>query len=179
MLRYPRGRRWRQLPWLVATAALSLLLLGQGGRGSNLKRPETLENCAVVKVHDGDTLHVLCRQHADQPRKLKIRLHCIDAPELAQTPWGREARDHLRTLIGKGPITIRIVDKDEYRRSVAEIRKDGKNANLEMVKTGNAAVYWRHCNSLIYGLAEWKARSGNVGIWRHTGSHQSPWEYRH
>ena len=178
-LRHPRGRRWRHLPWLVAAAALSFLLVEQGGRGFSLKRPETLENCAVVKVHDGDTLHVLCRRHADQPRKLKIRLHCIDAPELAQTPWGREARDHLRTFIGKGPITIQIVDKDKYRRSVAEITKNAENANLEMVKTGKAAVYWRHCKSLTYGLAQWQARSAHAGIWRQTGLHQTPWEYRH
>ena len=52
-------------------------------RSLNLRRPETL-------VHDGDTLHVLCGQHT---RKLKIRLYCMDAPELAQAPWGGEARD--------------------------------------------------------------------------------------
>ncbi|MGH6636076.1 MAG: thermonuclease family protein [Gammaproteobacteria bacterium] len=167
------------MPWLVAAAVLSFLVAGQGGRGFSLKRPETLENCAVVKVHDGDTLHVLCRQPAEQPRKLKIRLHCIDAPELAQTPWGREARDHLRAFIGKSPVTIRIVDKDKYRRSVAEIRKNAENANLEMVKDGKAAVYWRHCSSLIYGLAEWNARSADAGIWRQAGLHQTPWEYRY
>lgn len=179
MLRHPRDQRWRQLPWLVAAAALTFLLIGRGGRGVNLERFETFENCTVVKIHDGDTLHVLCRQHADQPRKLKVRLHCIDAPELAQTPWGREARDHLRTLIGKGPITIQAIDKDKYRRSVAEITRGGKNANLEMVKSGKAAVYWRHCNSLSYGLAEWKARLAGTGIWRQAGLHQTPWEYRH
>lgn len=179
MLGHLRSQRWRRLPWLVAGAALSFLLVDQGGRGFNLERLETLENCAVVKVHDGDTLHVLCRQNAEQPRKLKVRLHCIDAPELAQTPWGREARDHLRAFIGKGPVAIRIVDKDKYRRSVAEIRKDAENANLEMVKSGKAAVYWRHCNSLTYGLAEWKARSTDTGIWRQAGLQQTPWKYRH
>lgn len=174
-------RRRRRLPWLVAAVALPLLLAGQGGvwRGLKLWCPETLENCVVLKVHDGDTLHVLCRQHTGQPRKLKIRLHCIDAPELVQAPWGREAGDHLRGLVHKGPVTVRIIEKDKYRRSVAEVWKDAANANLEMVKTGKAAVYWRHCNSLTYGLAEWKARSADAGIWQQSGLHQAPWEYRH
>ncbi|MGH8626662.1 MAG: thermonuclease family protein, partial [Gammaproteobacteria bacterium] len=112
--------RRRRLPWLVAAAALPLLVLGQGDiwHTLNLWSPETLENCAVLKVHDGDTLHVLCGQHTDQPRMLKIRLHCLDAPELAQAPWGREARDHLRALVAKGPVTLRIIEKDKYRRSV-------------------------------------------------------------
>lgn len=173
--------RRRRLPWLLAAATIPLLLAGQGAtwRNLNLWRLETLQNCAVLKVHDGDTLHVLCRQHADQPRKLKIRLHCIDAPELAQAPWGREARDQLRRLIQKGPVTVRVIEKDNYRRFVAEVWKDRANANLEMVKTGKAAVYWRHCNSPTYGLAEWKARSVGAGIWRQRGLHQTPWEYRH
>lgn len=170
------GRR----PWLVAAAILSLLLASQGNIWrSNLRRPETLESCAVVKVHDGDTLHVLCGPHTDRPRKLKIRLHCIDAPELAQAPWGREARDHLRGLIQKGPVTVKIIEKDKYQRSVAEIWKDAANANLEMVTTGKAAVYWRHCSSATYGLAEWQARSAGAGIWRQIGLHQTPREYRH
>jgi len=174
-------RRRRRLPWLVAAAALPLLVAGQGDiwRTLNLSRFETLENCAVLKVHDGDTLHALCGQHSDRARKLKIRLHCIDAPEIAQKPWGRESRDHLQALVGNGSVTVRIIEKDKYKRSVAEVWTDAANANLEMVKTGKAAVYWRHCNSLTYGLAEWKARSGGAGIWRQAGLHQMPWAYRH
>jgi len=174
-------RRRRRLPWLVAAAALPLLLASQGDvwRSLNLWSQETLENCAVLKVHDGDTMHVLCGPQSDRPSKLKIRLHCIDAPELAQAPWGREARDHLRRLVRKGPVTVRIIEKDKYRRSVAEVWTDAANANLEIVKAGKAAVYWRHCNSVTYGFTEWKARLANAGIWRQAGLHQAPWEYRH
>ena len=70
---------------------------------------------------------------------------------------------------------MRVIDKDKYKRSVAETWKDAANAKLEMVKTGKAAVYWHHCNLLTYGLAEWNARSA----WRQAGLHQAPWECRH
>ena len=100
-------------------------------------------------------------------------------PPSSQAPWGRKARDYLRKLLGKGPVTVRIIAKDKYKRSVAEVWKDAANANLEMVKTGKRAVYWHYCRLLAYGLAEWNSRSANPGIWRQTGSHQSPWEYRH
>lgn|GEM_PF-1840841 len=68
---------------------------------------------------------------------------CIDAPELAQARWGRQARDHLRALIGKEPVAVRITEKDKYKRSVTDVWKDAANANLEMVKSGKAAIYWR------------------------------------
>jgi endonuclease YncB( thermonuclease family) len=136
-------------------------------------------NCAVLNVHDGDTLNALCGRHSDRPLKLKVRLHCIDAPELAQAPWGRESREHLRGLIGKGPVDLRVVDRDKYGRFVAEVWKAGVNVNLKLVEAGQSAVYWQHCDSLSYGLTEVKARLSHVGIWRQWGLHQRPWEYRH
>ncbi len=36
----------------------------------------------VLSVGDGDTIRV-----ADGPQRLTIRLACIDAPEMAQTPY--------------------------------------------------------------------------------------------
>jgi endonuclease YncB( thermonuclease family) len=42
------------------------------------------EPCAVDHCHDGDTCTLVCGRHTDTPRRVKVRLHCIDAPELAQ-----------------------------------------------------------------------------------------------
>lgn len=135
--------------------------------------PTTLEGCTVLSVHDGDTMGVQCGN-----QKVKVRLHCIDAPELAQTPWGNEARDRLRELAGKGPVTVQVEDEDKYGRSVAEVWRDQVNLNLTMVNRGLAAVYGQYCDSLTYSLAEHKARADKLGIWRRKGLHQAPWEYR-
>jgi len=169
-------RRRRGLFWAVAAVALSLPWVGQSGIWRELIGlwPSTLESCAVLNVHDGDTMRVQCGN-----RRVKVRLHCIDAPELKQAPWGREARDYLRSLVGRGPVTVRVKDKDKYRRSVAEVWKDGTSMNLKMIQAGKVAVYWQHCNSATYGLAEWKARLVSAGIWRQRGLHQRPWKYRH
>jgi endonuclease YncB( thermonuclease family) len=112
-------------------------------------------------------------------RRVKVRLHCIDAPELKQAPWGREARDYLRSLVGRGPVTVRVKDKDKYRRSVGEIWKGGTNVNLKMVEASKVAVYRRHCDIAAYGRAERHTKSAHAGIWRQRGLHQRPWEYRH
>ena len=41
----------------------------------------------VLSVGDGDTLRV-----ADGARRLTVRMACIDAPEMAQSPYGSAAR---------------------------------------------------------------------------------------
>jgi endonuclease YncB( thermonuclease family) len=45
---------------------------------------------AVVKVYDGDTF-----TGAFSHGTLKIRLLCVDAPELSYSPWGPNAQNRL------------------------------------------------------------------------------------
>ena len=47
----------------------------------------------VVSVHDGDTIRVL--YHGGE---LKVRLECIDAPELHQ-PYGKDSKETLSNLV--------------------------------------------------------------------------------
>ena len=53
--------------------------------------------CTLVSVVDGDTLSLTCN---GQPTR--VRLHCIDAPEMGQGAWGRASRDHLAAAIRSG-----------------------------------------------------------------------------
>ena len=85
-----------------------------------------MNGCRVLNVHDGDTLRVRCGLGSDRRSTHKVRLYCIDAPELAQAPWGRIAREHLRRLAGQDSVQIRVKDKDEYRRTVAEVWRYGR-----------------------------------------------------
>lgn len=139
------------------------------GQISNLFFPT--ETCSVLKIYDGDTMTLNC-----SGRKVKTRLYCIDAPEIKQRPWGKQARDTLR-MIAPRTVSLRKVDMDKYGRIVGEVYVPGatESLNLQMVKQGQAAVYRQYCNSFGYYKAEQQTRDLNQGIWRQAGAHQRPW----
>lgn len=130
--------------------------------------------CLVSSVYDGDTLRTVCGGE-----KLKIRAYCIDAPEMAQRPWGIESRDHLRRLVGR-QVQVRVRDTDRYGRKVAELlTPSGENLNRRMVRDGQAAVYRKYCPDPSYVRLERDAQSERLGIWSQPGLQQTPWRYRH
>ena len=143
------------------------------------KRPVQAAVMNGCRVQNGDTLRVRCGPGSDRRSTHKVRLYCIDAPELAQAPWGKFAREHLRRLVGQGFTQIRVKHRDKYRRTVAEVWKGTMNLNLAMVKAGKVAVYRRYCKVGAYQQAEVMAKSRRIGIWAKPGSHQRPWEWRH
>jgi len=133
-----------------------------------------LSDCRVASIHDGDTIRGDCG-----PEQVQVRLHCIDAPELEQRPWGPASRDHLHSLIPSGTsIELRMEDKDRYGRTVADIQAGGRDINLAMVRDGQAAVYRQFCDDDHYRQAETQARKAKLGIWVQPGLQQRPWEYR-
>lgn len=153
------------IPW--ALKGCSLPATGSAGRVYN--------DCSVLSIYDGDTMTVACAG-----RKMKVRLYCIDAPEMDQEPWGRESRDHLRAIT---PPTVRVVvrDRDRYGREVAEVivpDDSEENLNRAQVWAGQAAVYRRYCPDGNYDEAEDAARKLPAGIWREAGEQQNPSVWR-
>ena len=135
----------------------------------------TTRECTVSSIYDGDTMRVKC--DGDQ---VKVRLYCIDAPEMGQRPWGRVSRDYLRGLAPRGArVQIKEHKKDKYGRLVGEVINNRKNLNLVMVRAGQAAVYRQYCKYREYAVAEDSAKNSSVGIWRKFGDHQRPWRWRH
>lgn len=130
--------------------------------------------CEVIKVYDGDTLTLQC---PGQPQPTRVRMYCIDTPEIKQTPWGTQARDHLRSIIGK-TVQVKEIDKDRYGRIVGEVYSGNVNLNLAQVKAGKAAVYHSYCKKPEYKLAEKQAQTAKSGIWSQSGLQQTPWEWR-
>lgn len=69
----------------------------------------------VISVGDGDTLRVL-----DRGQRLTFRVACIDAPEMAQAPYGQLARQALQSLLHVGStVMLKAKTKDRYGRTVA------------------------------------------------------------
>jgi len=159
--------------WMVVVALTGPWIL----RGCSVPQPVIRDRCTVSSVHDGDTIHAEC-----QGEKLKIRLYCIDAPEISQKPWGLDSRDNLRSLLPQGSvIQLKIYDKDKYGRQVAEVIKGNENLNQLMVQTGQVVVYPRYCPAGFteYYQAEEQARQSRKGVWRKSGLQQQPWKWRH
>jgi micrococcal nuclease len=134
----------------------------------------------VTEIRDGDTIVVI----TDRAEALTIRLACIDAPELDQSFWGKNAKERLEQIIPvSSQVSLRIADRDRYGRTVAEIYKDNFSVNLLMVAEGQAVVYHRYldriCNETKdkYMEAEKLAKERSLGYWNQSNPIM-PWEWR-
>ena len=110
---------------------------------------EAYPNVTIKSCSDGDT----CRTSKDE----KIRLACIDAPELtgpeADPVPAKAARHYLQRLVIGKQVEIRRITKDRYGRTVAELFLAGphitqRNVQQLMVARGHAVVmpkYAKQC----------------------------------
>jgi len=112
-----------------------------------------------------------------QGEKIKVRLYCIDAPEMGQEPWGKQSGYYLRSLL-KSQVSIESKTEDRYGRQVASVWSGGQHINLAMVATGHAAVYRKYCDAPDFLRAQRKAVDSKLGIWRVSGEQQEPWGWR-
>jgi len=103
-----------------------------------------IENC-----YDGDTCTTINRE--------KIRLACIDTPELkgrkADKIPAKKARDFLNGLVANKKVSIKRITFDRYGRTVAELIKDEINIQELIVKKGLGKVYKKYAHQ-----CEWTSR---------------------
>lgn len=132
----------------------------------------------VLSVGDGDTIRV-----SEGPNRLTIRLACIDAPEMAQAPYGAASREYLQGLAPVGSVvSLKAQTKDRYGRTVAEVFRNGRAVNLAMVQSGQAFAYRKYltdCNGGAYLAAEAQAKQSRRGVWAVSGGIERPWDWRH
>ena len=106
--------------------------------------------CTAPTVHDGDSIRC---------GKERIRLIGIDAPELRGSPrcgqkragrnpsWcdykrGERSRDALRTFLSNGTVTFERKGLDRYRRTLAIVKVNGRDAGTYLISRG-LARRWR------------------------------------
>jgi len=156
----------------IATAAFVSLT---GGKPAPVA-PATGTRATVLTVGDGDTLRVEA-----SGRSITIRLACIDAPEMAQSPWGQQSRAYLMQRLPRGrEVTIQPHTTDRYGRTVAEVISDS-NIGLVMVEDGQAFAYRQYlggCNAREVLDAEFRASRHRYGVWQQEGGITRPWEFR-
>lgn len=133
--------------------------------------------CRVVKVTDGDTIHVLDQSTT----RHKIRLSGIDAPERKQA-FGRKSKENLSLMIARETIEVEYNKRDRYGRIIGKLIKDGQDINLLQIKNGFAwhYKYFQYEQSDIdrelYSAAEVEARKKAVGLW--SAPAVPPWDFR-
>ena len=100
----------------------------------------TQQTTIIEKCYDGNTCITTDGE--------KIRLACIDTPELlekrADPIPAKAARDYLDELVAGNEVEIRRLTKDRYGRTVAELFKDGVNVQRLLISKEHAQSYERY-----------------------------------
>ena len=119
------------------TILVSFLLVGLSSE-TNAELPTTL----IKSCYDGDTCTTIDGE--------KIRLACIDTPELkgkkAEPIAAQEARDFLNNLVSNKKVSIRRITNDRYRRTVSELFINGINVQELIVQKGYGKIYERYAD---------------------------------
>jgi len=132
----------------------------------------------VVSTRDGDDVTV-----NQGTQRLRIRLACIDAPEMEQNPWGKQSADRFKQLLPPGEtVRLRVVNTDASGRTVAEVYRANQSVNLQMVQEGQAVVYPQHINNCAatkkqYLQAQATAKQQRLGFWNQDQP-MMPWDFR-
>lgn len=158
---------WLSLVTLGAIALSATVPCWAGGQEKTVR---------VISTGDGDTFRV-----EDQGERVTVRLACIDAPERKQTPFGPLAAARLQELLPVGAaVQLRVITRDRYGRTIAEVFYQGQPINLKLVQEGLAFVhpqYIHQCDRDRFMASETQAKQQQVGVWSQPGI-IPPWEYR-
>ncbi|WP_259721618.1 thermonuclease family protein [Synechococcus sp. CS-1328] len=135
-----------------------------------------VSRATVLSIGDGDTIRV---KQAGQV--ITVRLACIDAPEMDQSPYGLQARQYLQMRLPIGTsVTLAVKATDRYGRTVAEVI-GAINLGLALVEDGQAFAYRKYlgqCDTKEYLDAEYRASRHRYGVWQVPGGITRPWEFR-
>lgn len=141
----------------------------------------------VASITDGDTIRFSPSLNVEGRSANIVRMLNIDAPEVAQAPYGDQATAVLRSIISDGTAVKLQLDAtkvDGYGRLLAHIfrKSDNLDVNKEMLRQGAAVNYYIYPNMLYfeeYGAAAKQASQEGKGIWNPSNPlAKLPYEYR-
>lgn len=151
----------------------ALGLIGAASIVSAQARPASTYTAYVVRIIDGDTIHV--RDITGETHR--IRLAMIDAPEREQ-PFGTEATKKISELLRQGTVRLKVKCIDKYNREVAFVYCEGKDVSAEMLKEGMALHYHMNFDKCeIYDKFEAAAKRCRQGLWSQEKI-EKPWDFR-
>jgi micrococcal nuclease len=158
--------------WLAA--ALALLL------PTSAAFADPLEGL-VVRVVDGDTIHVRVADRVEKVRYIGVNTPEIHHPQKGEEPGGRAALEVNRTLVNGRRVRLEtdVQARDRYGRLLAYVWVGEVMVNAELVRRGYAQVMTippnvRH--QALFLKLQRDARAAERGLWRSgaPGAPQAP-----
>jgi micrococcal nuclease len=132
--------------------------------------PRSLEG-VVVKIVDGDTIHVRVAERVEKVRYIGVNTPEIHHPTRGEEPGGREASEANRRLVAGRHVRLEldVQSRDRYGRLLAYVWVGETMINAELVRQGYAQVmtvppnvrYQRRFLDL-----QRDARQAGRGLWR-------------
>ena len=125
---------------------------------------------AVVRVVDGDTIHVRLGERVEKVRYIGVNTPELHHPTRGEEPGGREAADVNRRLVAGKRVRLEldVQARDRYGRLLAYVWVGSVMVNAELVRLGYAQVMTippnvRHQQRFV-ALAR-EAREAGRGLW--------------
>ena len=171
-----------RLRLLLAAIVLSAAGCGSDAPSQPTPPPPPASSPTVSSITDGDTLRF---SPALQGNTVLRMLH-MDAPEMAQAPWGEQSRAELLRLAP--PSTALRIETgqmliDPFGRLLGHaIRSDGLDLNREQLRLGQGVLFviWPNVARFEdYRAAEIEAQDQGRGVWNPAMPlTELPFEYR-
>jgi micrococcal nuclease len=152
-----------------------LLLVALLGAAPTLAHASGLADALVVRVVDGDTIHVRVDGQLEKVRYIGVNTPEVHHPSKGEEPGGREAHAVNRRLVeGKRVrLELDVQSRDRYGRLLAYVWIGDTMINAELVRLGYAQVMTvppnvRH--QALFLKLQRDARQSNRGLWTRAGS---------
>jgi len=159
-------RRWH-LPLLLVPLLLAAFA-----------RAEPIEG-TVVRVVDGDTIHVRLADRVEKIRYIGVNTPEIHHPTRGEEPGGREAAEVNRRIVAGRRVRLEldVRTRDRYGRLLAYVWVGDLMVNAELVRLGYAQVMTvppnvKHQERFVKLQRE--AREASRGLWEHGGPRRAP-----
>jgi micrococcal nuclease len=134
--------------------------------------PTSLDG-TVVRVVDGDTIHVRIDAHVEKVRYIGVNTPEVHHPRKGEEPGGREAAEVNRRLIEGKTVRLEldVRERDRYGRLLAYVWVGDVMINAELVRLGYAQVMTVPPNvryQQLFLKLQREAREAGRGLWRST-----------
>jgi len=150
-------------PWQLSLLLLALLV-------APAAPGEAIEG-TVVRVVDGDTIHVKLWERVEKVRYIGVNTPETHHPTRGEEPGGREAAEMNRRLVAGQRVRIEldVRARDRYGRLLAYVWVGDLMVNAELVRLGYAQVMTVPPNvkhQELFVKLQREARDAGRGLWR-------------
>lgn len=166
-----RRRWWLLLPLLLFLLASAAFLRASVAQSERTPVAQSELEGMVVRVVDGDTIHVKLGERVEKVRYIGVDTPEIQHPTRGEEPGGRQAAEVNRRLAGGQRVRLEldVQARDRHGRLLAYVWVGDLMVNAELVRLGYAQVITvppnvRH-RELLAKLQR-EAREAGRGLWR-------------